>query len=176
MLQIQLMILQVSVLSQTHSLMFTVIAKESKLASSSEGPGGSAVLHPRPLSKQACMCNSCVQGKQTDMSQCLHTHLCPYSHRNVHSSKSHNWRQVFLSGLGSCQALLTRACIKDSLRHRAHASSRSTCLALRCTPDLLLFRCRKEWMLPCYLSVSKERCCHRIACVGRDVPMWRKRG
>lgn len=69
--------------THTHSLMVAVIVKESKPVSSSEGPGGSAVLHLRPLSKPAPMCNSCVQGKQTDMSQCLHTHLCPYSHRRT---------------------------------------------------------------------------------------------
>lgn len=71
--------MRVSGLSQTHSSMGTA----STPASSSERPGGSAVLHPRPLSKQACMRNSCIRGKQTDTSRCLHTHLLPHLHRRA---------------------------------------------------------------------------------------------
>lgn len=67
--------MRVSGRSQTHSSMGTA----STPASSGERPGGSAALHPRPLSKQACMRNSCIRGKQTDTSQCLHTHLLPHS-------------------------------------------------------------------------------------------------
>lgn len=98
---------------------------------------------------------------------CAHSHTVV--HRKMHSCKAHTCRQVFLSGVSSCQALLIHARFKDSLRHCAHASTHSTFTAHRCTPDLpfLLFGCRKEWMLHCYLplSVSKERCCHPIAFV-----------
>lgn len=70
-------------LSQTHSSMVPLISAESTPASSGERPGGSAVRHRRPLSKQACMRNSCIRGKQTDTSRCLHTHLLPHSHRRA---------------------------------------------------------------------------------------------
>lgn len=49
-------------------ILWWLIVKESKPASSNEWPGGSAIPHPRPFSKQACMWNSSVQGNQTDIS------------------------------------------------------------------------------------------------------------
>lgn len=63
---------------------------------------------------------------------CAHSHTVV--HRKMHSCKAHTWRQVFLSGVSSCQALLIHARLKDSLRHCAHASTHSTFTAHRCTP------------------------------------------
>lgn len=128
-------------LSQTHSSTPAVISAESTPASSGERPGGSAVLHPRPLSKQACMRNSCIRGKQTDTSRCLHTHLLPRSHRRAlkNALMQITYIKTSVPLGGELLSSTARSCtLKKILRGAAHT--------LQLAPDLplLLFRCREE--------------------------------
>lgn len=132
-------------------------------ASSGERPGGSAVLHPRPLSKQACMRNSCIRGKQTDTSQCLHTHLLPRSHRRAlkNALMQITYIKTSVPLGGELLSSAARSCTlkRFSVAPRTRFSSHLTCSsgAERSEP----------W-------VRKERCC--LCWELRDESKWGKRG